>query len=574
MPINCNPIHNAAIAGDLAELRCLANKGVDIDSYNDSTGHTPLMAACVSQHAGLDVIQFFVDHGADLNAQSRAEFEEGKPLIAIAVSRGAATSDKIRFLIERGVDVNYQSPHGYTLMIWAAYADRMDVIDLLLAAGAPLDGKSSHNESLLSVLSSKGRFAQISKLLDHGADPAPLEWTPLHSAVALGTVEEVKSLLDNGADTEALDYLERTALLLAIHAGDSGKAALLLSRGANRNATGRCAKPPMQYPIDRDDVCMLQWLIDEGFDLNQKNQFDHSPLREAAENSAPRCFRLLVESGAEWIPGDEDIISNASHPQIVGMLYERDEDMSILQASVLREFIGLGSLNKLRISEEEFVRNRTRRFGSANPEHMDVPFWNAMVRCGWSGFNAARQFSIQNLCDFERDNPVWCHSRFGMSLTRLPDSRFIQIAGEHEDHYDPDFCIYNDVIIHDGKGSFKILGYPEDVFPPTDFHSATLIEPWIYIIGNLGYRHTQAAYGYETPVYRLHLETFSIERVLARGKSPGWIHKHLAKFQDGCIRVSGGKILTIKEDGRSAILDLEGAYILNLETLEWSSSDE
>ena len=45
------------------------------------------------------------------------------------------------------------------------------------------------------------------------------------------------------------------------------------------------------------------------------------------------------------------------------------------------------------------------------------------------------------------DGPVWCFSRFGTSLTELPDGRFVQIGGEHEDFYDPDFCIYNDVTV-------------------------------------------------------------------------------------------------------------------------------
>lgn len=294
---------------------------------------------------------------------------------------------------------------------------------------------------------------------------------------------------------------------------------------------------------------------------------------EAAENSAPGCFRLLVASGAEWIPGDEEIISRATHPEIVGMLYERGEDMSKLEVSALREFIGLGTSDELPVSKEEFVKNRTRRFGKTNPERMRIPFWNAMVRCGWDGYQAARQFSENKSCEFGRENPVWCHRRFGMSLTQLAGGRFVQIAGEHEDSYDPDFCIYNDVIIHDGKGGFEILGYPEEVFPPTDFHSATLVGAWIYIIGNLGYRHTQAAHGHETPVYRLHLETLGIERVVARGSSPGWIHNHVAQFEDGCLRVSGGKILTVQEDGKSDIRDHEATHILDLETLEWSLCD-
>lgn len=73
------------------------------------------------------------------------------------------------------------------------------------------------------------------------------------------------------------------------------------------------------------------------------------------------------------------------------------------------------------------------------------------------------------------DEPVWCFHRFGKSITEFPDGRIIEIGGEHEDYYDPDFCIYNDVVVHYGGGRFEIFGYPEEVFPPTDSHSATLV---------------------------------------------------------------------------------------------------
>ena len=44
---------------------------------------------------------------------------------------------------------------------------------------------------------------------------------------------------------------------------------------------------------------------------------------------------------------------------------------------------------------------------------------------------------------------AWGHSvgYAGRSTVWLPDGRVVLIAGEHEDSYDPDFCIYNDVVV-------------------------------------------------------------------------------------------------------------------------------
>jgi hypothetical protein len=155
-----------------------------------------------------------------------------------------------------------------------------------------------------------------------------------------------------------------------------------------------------------------------------------------------------------------------------------------------------------------------------------------------------------------------------MSLTPLPDGRFIQIAGEHEDHYDPDFCIYNDVFIHDGKGGFEILGYPKEVFPCTDFHTATLVGEWIYIIGNLGYPDERRPG--QTPVYRFHVASGVIEAVATSGEAPGWIYEHEAVLEEsGQIRISGGKAVTANEDGSQSIGGLQGRYRLDPTSGVW-----
>jgi ankyrin repeat protein len=563
-------LHKAALVGDLPELKRLVAEGVDIDFRDEGDGRTPLMAACLSPHTSLDVVEFLLDHGADVNAVSHAKFEEDKPLIALAVSNPPASCEKIRLLIEHGAYINYRSSHGYTLLIWAAYSGREDVIDLLLAVGAPVDGESTHRESALSVLSHTGRFRSISKVLARGADPAPLQWTPLMRAIALGTVREVEGLLNGASDPETVDFWERTPFLLSLHTGDTEKAALLLERGANRNVTGRCGKPPMHYPIDRDDTEMLQWLIEQGFDRDQEDQFGNTALIKALETNALGCFQALLMAGADWTRNDkygDGLIRLASHPEIIRILIDLGADAADLEADARRTLIGLGTVPDLPVSEREYLDGRFRRFGNANPERMNVPFWNAMVRCGWSGFQAAQQFGDDS---YGRNNPVWSHDRFGMSLTKLPDGRFIQIAGEHEDHYDPDFCIYNDVIIHNGRGNLEILGYPEDIFPPTDFHSATLVGPWIYVIGNLGYPQMRDGSGRVTPVYRFHIESGWIERVATSGTAPGWIHRHRADYQDGGIRISGGKTFVAEEDWGGELRNNDSDYYLDLETSVWT----
>lgn len=244
------------------------------------------------------------------------------------------------------------------------------------------------------------------------------------------------------------------------------------------------------------------------------------------------------------------------------------------------------------IDEEQYHAQKARRFGAGNPEQMDVPFWVFMVRRGWIAHQARMRFhsAYRQAMDAysarrEREEagepvadepeiefpdygpPVWCFKRFGTSLTKLPDGRALFIAGEHEDFYDPDFCIYNDVITVDRDLRVTIYGYPAEVFPPTDFHTATLVgETEVYIIGNLGYNDERRPGA--TPVYRLDTETMQIAAVPTRGDNPRWISRHTAQYSpdDHTITVSGGKVWT----KRQRLRNNKRSYTLDLATMTWS----
>ncbi len=212
------------------------------------------------------------------------------------------------------------------------------------------------------------------------------------------------------------------------------------------------------------------------------------------------------------------------------------------------------------ISRETFDAWRVPRVGTENPTRLDNPLWTSLVHDRINAWAVNKRFG------YERQRgagPTWCFDRFGQSATTLADGRTIYIAGEHEDHYDPDFYIYNDVVIVAPDGSVEIYGYPREVFPPTDFHSATLDGDRIWIVGNLGY--PGARDGATTQVCRLDLRTLAIEQLATAGESPGWLHKHEAQLGDGAIVVRGGLV-----DRPTTLEENIDDWALDLQTLTWS----
>ena len=220
----------------------------------------------------------------------------------------------------------------------------------------------------------------------------------------------------------------------------------------------------------------------------------------------------------------------------------------------------------MNIDAATFAAQRSLRFGSANPTRMDCEFWHHMIRSGQGAYFGEMEFNPQGRGG--AGTPVWCFKRFGPTRTPLPDGRIVCIGGEHEDFYDPDFAIYNDVIVVSPDGALAIYGYPKEVFPPTDFHTATLCGDRIIIVGRLGYPNERG--GADTPVFGLNLSTYAMSRLITTGPSPGWIFGHHARLVDSgrTLRVWGGKVSRGKGPNESHVENGIAADLV-LTTLTW-----
>lgn len=206
-----------------------------------------------------------------------------------------------------------------------------------------------------------------------------------------------------------------------------------------------------------------------------------------------------------------------------------------------------------------FAKWRDARRGAVPAERLTNPVWDWLIRTELWPYSAATYFGQESLLPA---SPRWCFSRYGMSQTELPDGRTIFVAGEHEDHYDPDFFIYNDVIVRNPDGTWEVFGYPVSELPPTDFHSATLVEDELFLIGNLGYPHERRRG--ETAALVLNLRTLRIAPLPTTGDCPGWIYKHQAELSGEAILIRGGEVET-------PLANLENIddWRLDLQSLTW-----
>ncbi len=210
-------LHREVKRGNTRRVRELLATGAEINA-KDRSGYTPLMHALQSPAASAELVEFLLDSGGEVAAITL----DGTDcyMASVAIERRGPDQAGLGARPRRGPAL-YEE-HGYDALLDAAYglyANRdprsLDILKMLIARGVQLNTVSSYRESALRVLSRWGRFDGVRLLLDAGADETQLAWMPLHRAVALGSLDDVRDLVERGADLEAVDWWKRSPWLVS-----------------------------------------------------------------------------------------------------------------------------------------------------------------------------------------------------------------------------------------------------------------------------------------------------------------------------------------------------------------------
>lgn len=449
--------------------------------------------------------------------------------------------------------------------------DTLEKTKTFIAQNKNINNPKEYYEKVLHFAFMFGRFDSVTLLLEAGADKSSLGFSPIHEAIVWGTLQDVKKYL-NSNSLEVKDTQECTPFLLAVKVGNMGKIKYLVEQGADIYVSTKWHHSALMYAVSNNDTRTLQYLLNIGLEIDGHNS-DHqgTALYKAVGLAHIESVNFLLTSGAkleysyEYTPSrgkkityrvKEKVISCANTMEVVNILTDAGAELKDIKGFMREKLLDLDFDAKRDITKEDYNRYKQKLFGESNPELMTNPFNLYMLKTNeWVGVIAD---------EFDNEHkPMICYERFGRSITLLDDGRIIEIGGEHEDSYMPEFCIYNDVAVFYPDKRIEIYGYPKDIFPPTDSHTATLIGDNIYIIGNLGYLEARK---YDTtPIYKLSIKDYSIQEIETKGKMPKWIHGHKASY-DGVnsIIISGGTILQEKD-----WLENRESFVLNLEILEW-----
>ncbi|WP_394199618.1 ankyrin repeat domain-containing protein [Litoreibacter albidus] len=456
-----------------------------------------------------------------------------KPPLVRLIEAGNAEgmADKVRDLIEAGEDPNAASLLKETPLEFARYFGSREVFDVLIEMGAQGD------KAGFSKLHHAVRYGDVAAVMPLIDSFDILWWRLDANSVLLEAVLAKKpdllvALLDHiVAQGRMGDEHVSTCCAVAASQGDPAMLRPFLKRGVQPDDA-------LDATLEKFDTQTLRLLLEHGVDAHQITDilmYHDEPLQvkdAQGQTAITNYIRTLLNAG--WSVDDLDE-------------FEQNQIRFVTEAYMIppQDSTAPGYLDPA-----------SSCAGNANPEERNLPYYLEMLRTGDSSFQAR-----QRLPDLPHG--AWTADRFGQSTTRLPDGRWIQIGGEHEDSYDPDFVIFSDVVALGPNGDARIFFYPASIFPPTDFHTATLIGDAIWIIGGLGYMGDRK--DGVTPVFRLNLKDFSISSIETTGDGPGWISRHAAELDGAIISVSGGKL-----SSGGHYQDFQGAYSLDVDTCKWT----
>ena len=407
LPLGRSPLMVASRTGNVDAIKVLLDHGADVNAKETLRGTTALMWAADEGHA--PAIQLLLQHGADIKARSdpaergrgpalgksndprKAVEALGKALAAGistpqlgaagtvslvptvpargakgkagAASIGADDDDAAAFF---GFGRGRPAPKdggGLTALVYAARANDLDSVKVLLAAGADVNQVSDYGWSPLLVATQNRYYKLAAFLLDHGADvnlPNKGGWTPLYLATDNRNIEGgdypvrkadmdhldfIKLLLDKGANVNArmkdttetrtvftnqwLDENGATAFLRASQSGDIVLMKLLLAHGADPKIDTALHVTALQVAagIGWVEGITYEWspastleavkmLLDLGLNPNAQADTGRTALHGAAHKGRPDVVQVLVDHGARLDIRDYGNTDNRGSPKL------------------------------------------------------------------------------------------------------------------------------------------------------------------------------------------------------------------------------------------------------------------
>jgi ankyrin repeat protein len=341
-------------AGDTCLVQAIRGGNQKIVEALLASGAKPDQADRIFQHAG--IVKLLLAKGARVDARTRTG-----PTPAFRLP-GSNSGSKGQGIVRGGWPERGERdpiPGAKTPLLYAAREGHLDVVSLLVEAGAGIEKADADGVTPLLMAVLNGQMPVAHYLLERGASVRASDWygqTPLFAAVDLRNLDVPGPTRENGVDRAAalrlveailarkpdvnartreslpqrrwitrlgslswVDFTGQTAFLRAALSGDVTVMRLLLQYGADANiATDNGTTPLMaaagvnwtvSQTFDEGPEALLDAVklaFAQGNDVNAQNRMGLRAIHGAANRGSNEIIRFLVEKGAATDTPDKE----------------------------------------------------------------------------------------------------------------------------------------------------------------------------------------------------------------------------------------------------------------------------
>jgi len=192
-------------------------------------------------------------------------------------------------------------------LIWASTNGNIDIVKLLIDAGADINAKDNDDITALLWACSGGYLEIVKLLLEAGADPNIQDNEGYTALMWVSTYLEIaKLLILSGTNPNIQNKNGKTALIFASQNGRLEFVKLLIEAGADLDIKDKDDKTALMFASQKGHSEIVKLLIEAGADLDIKDKDDKTALMFASQNGHSEIVKLLIKAGADTDIKDKD----------------------------------------------------------------------------------------------------------------------------------------------------------------------------------------------------------------------------------------------------------------------------
>lgn len=326
---NCSAMELAYEIGNQEIIKILQGAGGKVDPKNTSA----LLEA--SAHGQVEAVKELIAAGVDVNIQAappRWLGSMGKCEVPMYSMTGQTALQKaaengrleiVKILLAAGAEIDMKNAIGETALMLAGRWGQVAIAKELLKAGADANAqnncgdtaltiaKKAHQEAIVKILPNTGTqnpsqaqtqtSGDVVSIIQISPDgPTPKDNMDLIRASAKNDVEKVKSLLAAGADVNAAtERSEVTALMYASSKGHVETIRALIAAHAQLEQRNKYGHTALMYASTYNQAEALKELLKAGADVNAADHPGRMALKFATEKGYTEIVKILLNAGAD-----------------------------------------------------------------------------------------------------------------------------------------------------------------------------------------------------------------------------------------------------------------------------------